>query len=205
MGFLIPLVGAAGAAGGAGAGAAAGASTLATIGTVASIGAGVVGAISAVAAGEAQSKAASANAQIAAQNETQAQNNAAMAGASGAAQVGVEQQKTRATVGAIEAQQAASNIDVNSGSALAVRSSAAELGELNALTVQSNAARTAYGYETQAASFGGQSGLSSAQAGYDQTAGEISGATTLLGSVGSAGLNYARYLNQGGAPIGASS
>ncbi len=64
--------------------------------------------------------------------------------------------KTRGQVGAIEASQAASNITVGSGSAVDVRSSAAEMGELDALTIRSNAEKQAYGYQTQAAAFTGE-------------------------------------------------
>lgn len=59
-------------------------------------------------------------------------------------------------MGAIKAAEAAGNVDVNSGSAVDVQSSAAALGELNAITIRGNAAKEAYGYETQSTSFENQ-------------------------------------------------
>lgn len=60
--------------------------------------------------------------------------------------------KTRAVVGQTKAAQAASGIDVNSGSAVDVQASERMLGMLDALTIRSNAARAAYGYESEAMS-----------------------------------------------------
>lgn len=131
------------------------------------------------------------NAQVAANNQLIAQENSRLASAAGNQQATIEGQKTRAAVGGIKAQQAASGIDVNRGSAVDVRSSAAELGELNALTVRSNAARQAYGYDVQAASAGGQAGLDSAMAGNAANAGRINQISSLLAGASSAGSQFA--------------
>jgi hypothetical protein len=206
MAFLAPLVAVvgagAGAAGAAGVGGAAAAGTLAEIGTAAAVAGSAISAVGAIQSANAQSASAKYNAQIATQNQQQANQNASLAAASGDQQAAIQQQKTRAEVGAIKAQQAASNVDVNTGSAVDVQSSAAQLGELNAITIRSNAARTAYGYETQATGFGNEATLQNQQSSYDQTAGEIGAAGTFLGGVGNASDNYARYLAQGG--LGAS-
>jgi hypothetical protein len=53
-------------------------------------------------------------------------------------------------VGRTKAAQAASGIDVNSGSAVSVQASERMLGMLDALTIRSNAARAAYGYQAEA-------------------------------------------------------
>lgn len=61
-------------------------------------------------------------------------------------------QRVRAgqAVGTQRSAQAANGIDVNSGSAAQLQDDTAMLGELDALTIQNNAAREAYGYRVQA-------------------------------------------------------
>lgn len=161
---------------------------------VGAVGAGV-SAIGAINAAHAQSEAADYNAKIAAQNQQLANQNATQAGLAGEQQAAMSEQKTRAEVGAIKAASAAGGVDVNSGSAVDVRSSAAELGELNAITIRSNAAKQAYGYETQATGSGNQATLDTLQGSNATTAGEIGAGSTLLGGLGSAGANYAKFLN----------
>ncbi len=148
--------------------------------SAASIASSAIGAVS-------QSKAASAsakyNAQVQANNATIAQNNATLAGQEGAANAAIEQQKTRANVGAIKAAQSANGVDVNSKSSLDVRSSAAQLGELNAITIRSNAARDAYRYQTAASGSTAQSELNKSEAKSDTAAGYIDAGSTILGGV----------------------
>ena len=61
-------------------------------------------------------------------------------------------QRVRAgqAIGTQRSTQAANGIDVNSGSAARLQDDTAMLGELDALTIQNNAAREAYGYRVQA-------------------------------------------------------
>lgn len=65
-----------------------------------------------------------------------------------------EEQRYRSVIrGAIGSQRAgfaAGNINVNEGSAVDVQADAAMLGELDALTIRTNAAREAWGYNVQA-------------------------------------------------------
>ena len=153
--------------------------TLATLGTAL----GAVGAITSMGGRAAASDYSSV---IAAQNAQIAKQQADLAGAAGDQQVAMQQAKTRATVGAIKAAQAASGIDVNTGSAVDVRSSAAELGQLDAISIRSNAARTAYGYQTQSASDLAQSQLDRFEAKNDRTAGYLNAGTSVLGGVSKA-------------------
>lgn len=188
MAFVVPIIAAATAA----------APSVGTIATAASAVGGVVGAVGAYQQSQAASNAAKYNAQVSTQNATLAQRNASISAQSGEAQVGMQQQKTRATLGAIKANQAASGLDVNSGSAVDVRSSASELGELDALTVRSNAMREAFGYRTQSTNYKAQSTLDQYQAENADTAGIIGAGSTFLGGVSSAASNYAKYQMAGG-------
>lgn len=138
------------------------------------------------------------NAAVSQQNANVAKQNEAIAGQAGEEQAAMVQQRTRATVGAIRANQAASGIDVNSGSDVDVRSSASELGELDALTVRSNATREAYGYGVQAENFEAQGTLDQFEGENDLKAGEIGAGSTFLSGLGSAANNYARYQMSGG-------
>lgn len=58
--------------------------------------------------------------------------------------------RTGQAVGTQRAVQAANGIDVNSGSAAQLQDDTAMIGELDALTIQNNAAREAYGHRIQA-------------------------------------------------------
>lgn len=146
----------------------------------ASIGASALGQI---ASSQAQSASAKYNSQIAANNAQIATQNATFAGQEGEGQAAQSQARTRATEGAILATQGAAGIDVNKGSAVDVRASEAQKGMLDAMTIRSNAARKAYGFQTEAASDRAQSELDREQAHNDKTAGYIGAATSVLGGV----------------------
>lgn len=157
------------------------------------------GAVGAATSGAAARQAAQYNAQIAGINQQVSEQNAIQATQAGEQQAGMSQQKTRATVGAIKAGQAASGVDINSGSAVDVRSSAAQLGELDAINIRANAARTAYGYGNQAAGFGAQAQLDKLTGENAGVAGDIGAATTFLGGAGNAALNWQKWnLSSGG-------
>jgi hypothetical protein len=59
--------------------------------------------------------------------------------------------RTKQAIGTQRTAQAGNGIDVNSGSAAQLQDDTAMLGELDALTIQNNAAREAFGYRVQAA------------------------------------------------------
>lgn len=143
--------------------------------------------------GRAASEAASYSAQVAENNAKIATQNARMAGAEGDQNTAAAELKNKAQMGSILAAQGANGVDVNSGSAVAVRQSAAELGQLNASNIRANAARQAYGYETQAAADTGQAAVDRSTAKNDMTGGLISGAGSLLSGAGSAASNFANF------------
>jgi hypothetical protein len=149
------------------------------------IGAGVT-AYSAESSAAAQAQAANYQAQVARNNQTIANNNADAATAAGAAQEQQNAMKTRAEVGAQLADQASSGLDVNSGSAVDVRSSTSALGELSGLNIVNNAARTAYGYKTQSENFGAQANLDTMEASSASLAGDLGAAGSIIGGIGSA-------------------
>lgn len=189
MAFLIPLAAAAGTAATAG-------GTLATIGTIASVAGTAISAFGQIKQGKAAAASANYNAAISEQNANLSRQNAKWAAEQGHRDVHTQQMKNRAESGALLANQAASGVDVSGGSAVDVRSSAAELGQLNTLSVRTNAARRAYGYMTDAAGLDAQAALDRSSAKSSETAGMIGAGATLLGGLGDAASNYSNYLDR---------
>lgn len=142
-----------------------------------------------------------------------ARNNAVIAGqnvtwteASGESKTAAVGMRTRAAVGTEKAVQGASGIDVNTGSAPNVRAARAQLGALDALTIRSNAAREAYGFEVKEASETAEAGLKQYESAYDTTAaatdkqaGDIAALGTLLTGASSVGGKFAGW--QQGSPL----
>ena len=110
----------------------------------------IAGGIGNLVEGFAGGRAADFQAQIAKNNAQIARYNAQSATEAGNAAAVQSMLRTRAIVGQTKAAQAASGIDVNSGSALDVQASERMLGMMDALTIRSNAARAAYGYQAEA-------------------------------------------------------
>lgn len=92
--------------------------------------------------------------------------------------------KAGQAIGTQRSVQAANGIDVNSGSSAQLQDDTAMLGELDALTIQINAAREAYGYRVQA-----QQDLSNA--GQTVRNGKTAATGSILGGLGSAFGSYA--------------
>ena len=147
-------------------------------------------------AGQAQSKAAAYQAQVAANNAAIAKQNATMdiqAGEVAAVNQGL---KTRATIGNEKAAQGAGGIDVNTGTAVAVRAGTAQMGMLDALTTRSNSAKAAYAQEVQATSDTAQSQLDTAQSQQAAIAGDIGAAGSMVSGASTTGANYTKWQTQ---------
>ncbi len=134
------------------------------------------------------------NASIAANNEQLAAEQANWAAENGEQQAGIQGLKNRAQVGGIIANQGASGVTVGTGSAADTIASARELGQLNAMTIRSNAARAAYGLQVQATNDEAQKQLDKYAAKEATVAGNVNEAGTILGGVGSAS-QYSTFLN----------
>lgn len=122
---------------------------------------------------------------IAQMNAKIAQQNAQYETAVGEVQAQQQGMKTRAEIGQTRATQGASGLDLNSGTAVSVRASEAELGAEDQAMIRSNAARRAYGQEVIAAQETAQGQLDTMAASTSQTAGEIGAFSSILGGVGS--------------------
>lgn len=136
--------------------------------------------------------------QVARNNAAIARQNVAWVAQAGEAKVAAEGMRTRAAVGAIKAAQGAGGIDVNTGSAASVRASRGEIGALDAMTIRSNAAREAYGYETAATSDIAQAGLYSAESSQASAAAPWAALGTFLSGASSVGGKYAAMQDTSG-------
>ncbi len=148
--------------------------------------------------GQANSAAAAYQAQVAANNAKIAMQNAtweSQAGETASVNKGLQ---TRAAVGNEKAYGAASGIDVNTGSAPAVRAGTEEMGLLDQLTIRSNAAKKAYGEEVTATSDIAQSQLDTMQSKQASIAGDIGAAGSLLSGASTVGGQYLKWQNQFG-------
>lgn len=108
-----------------------------------SLASGVMGASNAISQGNYQSSLLRQNAAL----KNQAADEAVIAGNTSA---DWQRVKANQAIGTQRSVQAANGIDVNSGSSAQLQDDTAMLGELDALTIQNNAAREAYGYRVQA-------------------------------------------------------
>lgn len=145
---------------------------------------------------EATGNAAAYQAQVAKNNQVVANQNATYAEEAGEQQAAATSLKGAATMGKIKAAQGASGVSVNSGSAVNVRESAAETGQLDTETVLNNAELTAYGYRTQATNYGAEAGLEEMEAEEAPIAGALGAAGNLLSSASGIASKW------GGAPSG---
>lgn len=150
------------------------------------------------AAGVAQKEAAESQAQLADYNAGVAELQAQDAVARGAQDESRFRQGIRQVIGSQRAGLAAGNVDVGFGSSVDVQADAAFLGELDALTIRTNATREAWGYKVTAedsrrrAEILRKEGAAAAAAGNVKAGGQILGpVSTIIGGAGS--LLEARY------------
>lgn len=152
---------------------------------VAALAATVIGtgisAYGAVVGGMEQQQTANFQAQVAKNNATIAAQNATYATEAGESKAQQQEMSTRALIGSEVAAQGSSGLDVNSGSAAKVRSSAAALGTLSTMNIRNNALREAYGFTQQSQNFGSESELDTTKGKDAMTAGIVGGIGSLVG------------------------
>jgi len=88
---------------------------------------------------------------------------------------------------------AASGVEVDSGSALDILGDTAELGELDALTIRSNAEREAYDYKVAAMNQSAQAGINRISGQNAASAGRYGAMTSLLSGAGSVADKWYKY------------
>lgn len=111
----------------------------------------------------------------------------------GAAEETAQRRQTAALMGKQKAGMAANGLDLSSGSPLDILGDTAQFGELDALTVRSNAAREAYGYRNQGAQFTSDAAAQKIAGKNAKSASYISAGSTILTSASQMGGNWATY------------
>lgn len=143
--------------------------------------------------GTAQAESYGYQAMIARNNAQMAQRNAQWTSEQGEVGSTVEGMKTGAQVASMKAAQAAGGVDVNTGSAVSVRDAALRLGAINALTIKSNKAREAWGYQVDKTNEEMQATLDERAGKYAKQAGEMGYGSTLLSTAGSVVGQWQKY------------
>jgi ABC-type Na+ efflux pump permease subunit len=171
-----------------------------TLAIISAVAGGIGTAISAVGAyNNAQAQAAQARyqAQVAQNNATIARQNAEYATKAGQAAATDASLRARAAVGKVVADEAASGVDVNSGSPVDAAVTEREVGKLNTERVVNNAALQAYGYRTQETNFLAQEGMYKAAADNASASALPSAFGTLFNGISSLGSNWQRFQSSG--------
>lgn len=159
---------------------------LATIAAVASIGGTIMGAMGQIQHGQAAKSAAEYNAAVARNNQVIAERQAQDALKRGEIAESEQRRKNQAILGSQKAAMGANGLEIGSGSNLDILGDTAQFGELDALTIKSNAQREAYGYRVQGMNFGAEAGLADFRASQAMPSALIGAGGTLLSGVGSA-------------------
>lgn len=171
--------------------------TLAAASLAGSVGSGILGAFGADKKADAESAAAAYKAQVARNNAIIAERNAQAATEAGDIAGQASGLKTKSLIATQLVTQAASGLDVNTGSAVQVRQSAADLGRLDTLTIINNAAKQSAGFLAQAGNFESEALLQDATAEYAQEAGDFNIMSSLLGTATSVGDKWGSFKSKG--------
>lgn len=104
-----------------------------------------------------------------------------------------KRQQTAQMIGTERAALSAGGVDTSSGSPVRLQSDTTKLGEQDALTIRNNAARTAYGFQTQGIDYQAQSGLDMMKAKNATEGGELGAFSSLIGGASSVADKWAHY------------
>lgn len=152
--------------------------------------AAAIGATSQIAQGFSSYQASRYQGAVAKANQVIAERNAEQAVQRGLIDAQSQDLRNRAQLGSIAAVQGASGLDINTGSNLQVRESAAQLGRLDTETVMSNAQREAYAHKTEAMNFANQAKLAKAAGRNALIGGFIGGAANLASGIKPGDLTF---------------
>lgn len=159
--------------------------TIGGIGIASSIGGSLLSAHGALQKGEAQARMYTYQAGIANLNQKIALNNRDYAIYSGGEEAKRFGMKSAQVAGSIKAKQAASGVDVNSGSSVDVQKGQKTVSDLDMATIRNNAARTAYGFQEEASVDEQQAKLYTSAASDSLKGGNIAAAGSLISGASS--------------------
>jgi len=160
------------------------------LGLALTIGSTLLGAAGSIQQGNAANKAAKYNAQVAEMNATISDRRAKDAIERGATEEQKKRQQVQQVLGQQQAAMAANGVDITFGSPLDTIVDTSVLGELDALTIRSNAYRESYDYQVQASNQRAGAELTRMEGSAAKTAGYLNGFGTILGGAGKAYQQY---------------
>lgn len=149
--------------------------------TLLTIGSTIMGGVGAIQQGQAASASAKYNAQVADMNAKMADRAAKDALERGAMEEQKQRQKTAQIMGQQTAAMAANGVDIGFGSPLDLLVDTATLGELDALTIRTNAYREDRDLRQQGENYRGQAAMNRSQASSARTGGYLGAMGTFLG------------------------
>lgn len=158
--------------------------TIGTIGLGSTAAGALTGAFGSIFTGEAQAAQYNYQAGVARVNAKIAQQDADYALAAGETEAQISGMRGRAQEGAIRAGIGAGNLALGSGSAAQVLKSQTELTQFDEATTRANAAKRAWGFQTEAAGDIATAGAMDIAAQTSKTAGEIGAVSSLIGGAG---------------------
>lgn len=160
----------------------------------------VSGAVGSMQAADAQKQQAQYQAAVARNNQQVAEQNAAYAEQVGRNQELAKREQTMQALGKQRALFGAMGIDPNSGSAARISTDLVGLGELDALTIRNNAARSAYGYRVQGSDFGANADLATMRGENAEVAGNIGAFSSIVGGASSVSDKWMRWKSSPSGP-----
>lgn len=172
--------------------------TLASVGSLVLTGVGTgLSALGAAKEGSATAQQYLYQAQVAANNAAVQRENAKQALASGQYEESASKLATGQLVADQKAAQAANGLDVNVGSPVDVRDTTRSLGAMDAAMIHFNAAREAFGYESEASNLDTQSSMYAKAAKGAKSASKLKIASTLIGGASSLASKWSSYKQSG--------
>lgn len=167
--------------------------TLAIAGLVAGAAGAGVSAYGAQQGGQASKAAYTYQAQVAQNNKVIADRNAQYALQTGEVEAQMQGMKTGQNLGTAKTVQAASGLDVNSGSPLEVREQIASMGSFDEMMIRSNAQRKSYGAKVEGMNQQAQADISMMAGRQAEKAGDINAFSSLLGGASSVSDKWMKY------------
>lgn len=150
------------------------------------IGGTIAGAVGNYQQGKTQQAMYNYQAQIDKNNAEIAKQNAAQERQAGLEEARLQRMKTLQTIGQQQTAMAANNVDITQGTALDIIGDTAQMGELDALTIQTNSERRALAYEQQANNYINQSNLDILAGANAKQAGTMNAISTTIEGAGKA-------------------
>jgi hypothetical protein len=170
---------------------------MATLSLILSATSGIVGAAGAVAQGQTAKATARYQAQVAENNKIMAERAAQRAEEAGDMAAQQARARARALIGRQRAVLAGSGGDVGVGSALDITGDTAMFGELDALTIRSNARRDAEGYRAAGANFQADADLARARGSSALASSYLDAGGSLLSSSGAVASKWYNFKKAG--------